>query len=271
MDALENIVRTSDPDRYIAALFAPAEKRAHLFALYALNHELGHIAEAVREPMMAEIRLQWWRDALVEARAGKPRGHEVLQGMAQAFAVAEIPQDALDAMIDARALDVGSETFADMAALEAYAGATSGGLMRIGAAILGAAADDIAREAGIAYALTGILRAVPFQAARRKLFLPLDVLKAESLDPEDIFAAREIPKLKRVFAAIAERARGHLANARRMAKPGNALPALMPASTIPLYLKLMTRRDFNPFRDRADIPMHRRQIAMLAASFRGRP
>ena len=271
MDSLENIVRASDPDRYIAALFAPAAKRAHLFALYALNHELGHVGEAVREPMMAEIRLQWWRDALAEARAGKPRGHEVLRGMAKAFAASGSPLGSLDAMIDARALDAGSEMFTDIAALETYADETSGNLMRLGAAILEAPADDIAREAGIAYALTGILRAVPFQAARRKLFLPLDVLKAEGLDPEDIFAAREIPKIRRVFAAIAERAHDHLANARRMAKPGGALPALMPASTVPLYLKLMTRRDFNPFRDRTDLPMHRRQIAMLAASFRGRP
>ena len=99
MDALENIVRTSDPDRYIAALFAPAEKRAHLFALYALNHELGHIAEAVREPMMAEIRLQWWRDALAEARAGKPRGHDVLQGMAKALGPICAPED-MDAVVE---------------------------------------------------------------------------------------------------------------------------------------------------------------------------
>jgi phytoene/squalene synthetase len=270
MDALENIVRTSDPDRYIAALFAPAEKRAHLFALYALNHELGHIAEAVREPMMAEIRLQWWRDALAEARAGKPRGHEVLQGMAKAFAAADIPQGALDTMIDARLFDSGHKPFADIAAMEVYADETAGSLMRIGAHILGQPAAEAAREAGIAHALTGILRAVPFQAARRKLYLPLDVLKAEGIDAEDVFAAREISKIKHVFAIVADRARSHLAKMRNL-KSGNALPALMPAATVPFYLKLMTKRDFNPFRDRTDIPMHRRQIAMLAASLRGRP
>jgi phytoene synthase len=271
MDNLENIVRASDPDRYIAALFAPAEKRAHLLALYALNHELGHIAEAAREPMMAEIRLQWWRDALADARAGKPRGHEVLQGMAKAFAASEIPQDALAAMIDARALDAGNKPFADMAALEAYADEKSGNLMRIGAHMLGEPAEGASREAGIAYALTGILRAMPFHGARRKLFLPLDLLKAEDLDAEDIFAGREIPKIKRVFAVIANRARECLVKARALKKPGKALPALMPASPVPLYLKLMTRSDFNPFRDRTDIPMYRRQVAMLAASFRGRP
>lgn len=271
MDALENIVRTSEPDRYIAALFAPAEKRAHLFALYALNHELGHIAEAVREPMMAEIRLQWWRDALEEARAGKPRGHDVLQGMADVFAHTEIPPELLDAVIDARSFDASSETFADMGALESYADATSGNLMRIAASILGEPADELSREAGIAYALAGILRAVPFHAARRKLFLPLEVLAAEKLDAEDVFAAREIPKIKRVFETIADAARTHLANTKHLPKPRKALAAVMPAAAVPAYMKIMTKRDFNPFRDRTEIPMHRRQLAMLRVSLRGRP
>jgi phytoene synthase len=267
----ETIVRSSDPDRYIATLFAPAEKRPLLFALYALNHELGHVAEAAREPMMAEIRLQWWRDALEEARAGKPRGHDVLQGMTAVFAKADVPQETLDAMIGARSLDVSGETVADIAVLESYADATSGNLMRLAARILGEEADEMAGEAGIAYALAGILRAVPFHAARRKLFLPLDLLKAESLDADDVFAGREIPKIKHVFGAVAARAREHLARARSLTKPDKSLAAFLPASAIPAYLKLMTKRGFNPFRDRTDIPMHRRQLAMLRASFRGRP
>jgi phytoene synthase len=271
MGALEDIVRTSDPDRYIATLFAPAEKRPLLFALYALNHEFGHIADAVREPMMAEIRLQWWRDALEEARDGHPRGHDVLKGIANVFAQAEIPSELLDAMIDARTFDASDETFADVAALETYADATSGNLMRIAARILGEPADELAREAGIAYALMGILRAVPFHAARRKIFLPRDLLNAEQLDAEDVFAAREVSKVKRVFESVASRSREHLTNARRLVEPDNPLAAFLPAATVPAYLKAMTRRDFNPFRDRSDILMLRRQLAILRASFRGRP
>jgi len=267
----EAIVRASDPDRYIATLFAPADKRPLLYALYALNHELGHIAEAVREPMMAEIRLQWWRDALADARAGTPRQHDVLQAMAAVFANADVPPHLLDATIDARSFDASGEIFADTAALEAYADATSGNLMRLAAHILGEPAEDMAREAGNAYALAGVLRAVPFHAARRRLFLPRNLLQAEGLDAEDIFAARDITKIKRVFEAIADRAHNHLANARSLAKPEKSLAAFLPASTVPLYLKLMTKRDFNPFRDRTDIPMHSRQLAMLRASFRGRP
>jgi phytoene synthase len=273
MSALEDIVRASDPDRYIATLFAPSKKRPLLFALYALNHELGHIADAVREPMMAEIRLQWWRDALEEARAGKPRGHDVLQGMATVFAHAEIPSELLDAMIDARTFDASGETFADLAALESYADATSGNLMCIAARILGddGSADAFAREAGISYALCGILRALPFHAGRRKLFLPLSLLADEGLTAEDVFAGQETGKIKRIIGVIGARATEHLAAARKLPKPGQALAAFLPAATVPAYLKIMTRRDFNPFRDRTDILMLRRQLAILRASFRGRP
>lgn len=56
--ACEATVRRFDPDRYFSALFAPADKRPLLFALYAFNHELARVGEVVREPMMGEIRLQ---------------------------------------------------------------------------------------------------------------------------------------------------------------------------------------------------------------------
>ena len=62
-------MRKHDPDRYFSALFAPADRRPFLFALYAFNHELAHVGESVREPMIGEIRLQWWRETLDGARA----------------------------------------------------------------------------------------------------------------------------------------------------------------------------------------------------------
>src|SRR5438045_2053941 len=69
----EATIRRADPDRYFSALFASAEKRPLLFGLYAFNHELTRIGEVVHEPMMGEIRLQWWRETVEEAFEGKPR------------------------------------------------------------------------------------------------------------------------------------------------------------------------------------------------------
>ena len=61
-----NILRRQDPDRYLTALFAPADRRPDLFSLYAFNLELARARESVSEPIMGRMRLQWWRDALAE-------------------------------------------------------------------------------------------------------------------------------------------------------------------------------------------------------------
>src|SRR5437764_10372984 len=90
-DACEAAVRRVDPDRYFSALFAPAEKRPFLFALYVLNHEIARIGETVRDPMMGEIRLQWWRETVEGARAGCPRAHDVARALAATFARVDLP------------------------------------------------------------------------------------------------------------------------------------------------------------------------------------
>src|ERR1700754_1130440 len=77
------LLRRHDPDRYLTALFAPAALRESLFALYAFNLEIARTHEAVREPMMGRIRLQWWRGAIAEAAAGRPYRHEILEPLAR--------------------------------------------------------------------------------------------------------------------------------------------------------------------------------------------
>jgi phytoene synthase len=234
--ACEATVRKSDPDRYFAALFASAEKRPLLFALSAFNRELAHIAEVVREPMMGEIRLQWWRETLEGARQGNPRAHDVARALAETFVRNDLPADLFETMIEARAFDFSAEAFADDAARDAYFDATSGNLMRLAARVLGAEAahDELAHEAGIAYGLAGLIRAQSVHRAPGKIFL------------------------RDVTTAAAD-AREHLAKARRLPKPRDALAAFLPAALVPLYLR-------HPVKD---VPLYRKELAMLVASLRG--
>ena len=76
-DTRRRIARETDPDRSIAASFAPREARADLFALYAFNAELARVAELVSEPGLGAIRLQWWREAIERAANGEASGHPV--------------------------------------------------------------------------------------------------------------------------------------------------------------------------------------------------
>lgn len=271
-DSCAALVRKHDPDRYFSALFAPGDERRHLLALYAFNHELARVAETVREPMMGEIRLQWWRDALEQARAGKPRRHDVAEALSETLRRIELPQSLFEEMIEARTFDSSADTFADFSALERYVDRTSGNLMRLGARVLGAgdSCDSLAQAAGIAYGLTGALRTLPFHTARHKLYLPAKLLGILSISEEDVFAQHDGLKLKAAVNQTALHALDHLRIARAMARPKKALSAFLPATLVPLTLRRMTRKWFDPFHHSSEIPLHRRQMALLGAAMRGR-
>jgi len=261
-------VRRADPDRYFSALFAPVAVRPHLMTLYAFNHEVARVAETVRQPMMGEIRLEWWRETLDGARNGAPRNHDVARGLAELFAAHSLPAELFGAILDARAFDSSPEQFADWNAAEAYCDATSGNLMRLAARILGgsAATDQLAREAGIAYALAGFIRALPFHAARHKVYLPQDLLGAVGLLPDQIMAGTFDVKVKAAIRQTALKTREHFHAARRLRAPRALLPAFLPAALVPLYLRRADRRWFNALRHSGDVSLHRKQMALLAAA-----
>lgn len=270
--ACVDAVRRHDPDRYFSVLFAPKHLRLPLMALYAFNYEIARVGESVREPMIGEIRLQWWREALEEARAGTPRSHNVTVALAAVLKRFELPQRLFDAMIDARSFDVSPHAFDSIGALEKYGAETVGSLIQLGVRILGGGEryDEQAREAGVAYALTGILRAVPHHAARGKLFLPMDLLNAVNLSPEEVFAGHGGEKLRAVMAQLSHRAEDHLKRARGFGKPRRVLAAFLPLALIPAYLKLMAGPGFDPFRDPAQLAQPRKQWILLSAATRGR-
>jgi phytoene synthase len=253
-------VRSADPDRYFAALFAPPPMRPLLFALYAFNHEVARVAETVREPMLGAIRLEWWRETVEGAASGQPRNHDVARGLAALFEAKTPPLAGFEAIIAARSFDASAETFANLAALENHLDATGGGIMRLAAGILGGDAA-LVRPAALAYGLAGLLRSLPFHNARHKLYMPLDLLEAVGLTPEIFFTLDERdPRRGALVRQLALRARDHFLAARNGPKPRAALAAILPAALVPVYIKRLGR----------EVPIHRRQMALLAAAMKKR-
>lgn len=165
------LVERGDPDRFAACMAAPPAARACLWPLYALNVEIARAAWASREPLIAEMRLQWWRDAVADLGRGVVRAHEVMTPVAQLVRDAALPLDVLERMIDARRWDISRAPFPDRAAFDAYLENTGAGLMWLASRALGApdAAEAMARDAGWATALAGYLRAVPELVARGRV------------------------------------------------------------------------------------------------------
>ena len=113
----EALVRTADRERFLTALFAPAEHRAALFALYAFNIEIARVREAVRDPLAGEIRLQWWSDALAGSARGDAEANPVVSALAATVTRYRLPVDGLQAVIAARRFDLYDEPMATMAEL----------------------------------------------------------------------------------------------------------------------------------------------------------
>ena len=235
-DYVRDLVRSGDQDRYWAALMMPQPGRDHLLALYAFNIELARIGEQVREPALGEIRLQWWRDVL--DAPGETTGHPVADRLSEARRACDLPVEWLAAMMDARSLDVGHQPVAEMTALEDYLAASAGMLFRLGAWIAGARdepAANAAREAALAYGLTGLMRALPYHAARGQLYIPADFLSAFGVDGAEVLAGKESDGLRIALGVLRDRAREHLANFRSAARglPAATLPVFLPLALVP--------------------------------------
>ncbi|NIZ12674.1 squalene/phytoene synthase family protein [Phaeobacter sp. HF9A] len=206
--ACAETVQKSDPNRFMAAMAAPVEARPLLFALYAFNVEISRAPWASQESMIAEMRVQWWRDIGAEITAGGPvRRHYVATPLARL--VNHEAAQVIDAMAEARRWDIYREPFEDDAALDAYIDATAGGLMWMAAASIGAAQDRVVRDYAYAAGLANYLSAVPELEAQKRIPL-LDGSSAG-------------------VRALAERGLDRLSDARRaraLISPG-ARPALL--------------------------------------------
>ncbi|MFI4987182.1 MAG: phytoene/squalene synthase family protein [Alphaproteobacteria bacterium] len=262
-------VRRHDADRFLTALFAPRERREDLLTLYAFNLELAKVPELVSEPMLGRIRLQWWRETIAGIYAGTPRRHAVVLPLAELVTRRGLTRAHFESLIDGRERDFEETPPASLAELESYAAATSSTLMSLALEALGVRggdADAAAAALGIAWALTGLMRAVPFHARQRRLYLPRDAMAEAGADPDELFARGRTAGLATVVRRIAERAGEHLAAARqrRPRLPRAALPALLPAVLADGYLAELRRAGYEPF---ALVRRGRHPLAVLSVTF----
>ncbi len=217
-DLLDRLAR-GDPDRFLALMAAPPGARPLLLPLYAFNLEVARAPFVTPEPMIAEMRLQWWRDVLAELAEGKPpRAHEVAGPLA---AIPNLPHALLDDLVEARRWDIGRDPFPDPATLVRHLDRTAGHLMWAAALALGAPAEaePAVRDYATAAGLSTWFRAVPGYCALGRAPLP-------NSDPQAV-------------ADLARQGQRWLARARaaRASVPRPVLPALLPGwQAAPLLL-----------------------------------
>ena len=223
----ERLVREHDRDLWLACLFAPQPARKHIHALYAFALETSDIREKVSQPLLGEMRLRWWRDALEAAAPGDAQAHPIAAALLAAIAQFDLPRDELTAFLDARIFDLYDDPMPTLTALEAYCLATEAAPIRWAGKILGAATTAAFDDAGVALGLTKILR------NGKPAFIPQDLSTTAGL----IGARRELAALARRKYDSAHHAATELPAGRE---------ALLPAATVPLYLEQLARTGYDP-------------------------
>jgi len=260
------LVRTSDRDRFIASLFAPAQHRGALHALYAFNAEVTRVREVAHTALPGEIRLQWWSDVISGERADEARANPVAAALLSTMERHQLSSAKLSDLIEAHRFDLYDDPMASVADLEVYARRTSSALFALATQILADTdAEIVCMPAGIAYGLTGLLRAFPQHVARRQLYVPMDLLEQHQVHLHDLFAGRSSAGLKAALAELRNLARRQLLAAGNAVAslPPEATPALLPLALVRLWLDRLDGSD--PFAP-TEIPPWRRQLLIWRAA-----
>lgn len=270
------IVRDLDRDRYLTAVIAPPEIREALFALYAFNVEVAKTREMVSEPMMGQIRLQWWRDSIDGVYEGNERRHEVVTPLGKTVRRHGLERDEFFHIIDSRERDLAEAPPATLAELERYAEDSAGTLLllalRIAVPGSPGEAEKAARDIGTAWALIGIARAVPFLARSRTTLLPDDLVAETGVEKGLLWELKAHPGLSRAVEILCAKATERLRAARAVRRdvPKPALPILRSTAILDSHLKVLKRADHNPFDARVVLGSPLRQWRLMVYALLGR-
>jgi phytoene synthase len=247
-----DLVRTHDFERYASTLFVSADCRRALLALYAFNVEISRVRDQVSQPLPGEIRLQWWTDMLAGAGHGGVEGNPVAAELMRAIRTHGLPAERLSRLVDEHQFDLYNDPMPSMAALEAYIHDTSSALFALGARLMGRqseATDHLARHAGLAQGFARVIATLPLDAARRQLFVPLQVLESHGSGMEEVFAGKQTPQLRAALDQLIGEAHGHLRTAFELlaSAPPEVRPVFLPLALVRRGLKRMSRADSDLF------------------------
>lgn len=270
----DDLVRRVDEDRWLAARFADAPTRERLSALYAFVYEVARIPEAVREPALGAVRLQWWREAVAKVYAGRiDADNEIVTGLAGLVEWADLDRALIEALIDAREKDLEDRPFEHWPEFEAYVDDTAGAVIKLAAKIC---APDLVQtgqhralfqNAGRIWGYTGLVRALPVWNERRRTFFPQRLLDHVHLSQETLHSGMTLHETSAACRAVLERAVSAHREVRRLAfvAPKEFFPAFGYVALVPDYMRALDR----PYDGVAKLPLLRRQVRLLIASATG--
>jgi 15-cis-phytoene synthase len=270
-DAYEHcaqLARTHARDQWLGALYASASARGALFALASFDYEIRQALGRARDPNLTAIRLAWWREVIAGERQAEAAGNPVALALRAAIDAYALPQSWLEAMLDARLQAIAPQEDFDHVAFRAFADESEGARLRLASRITARGQDldtaDAQAPAGMALALTRLLKELPFKAGSAPTLIPTDVAARHGLNVADFDARREDPGVIVACAELRGLARDELAEAERRLENSSPaiLPAFIPLAPLRLDLDRLDRNADRPFDALGEVSPLRRQWAI---------
>ncbi len=206
---------------YYSFMFLPPERRRAITALYAFCREVDDVVDEVSDPELARTKLAWWRTEIGATFAGTPQ-HPVAQALRPVVAAYRLPEEHFQTVIDGMAMDLQRNRYLDFTELERYCHCVAGVVGLMSAEIFGyvnPATRQYARDLGIAFQLTNIIRDVGEDARRGRIYLPQEELAAHGVTASALLKGES-------SAALTDLMKDQVARARRWyARALDALPA----------------------------------------------
>jgi 15-cis-phytoene synthase len=255
-------------DQWLGALYASAEARGALFALASFDYEIRQAFKRARDPNLTAMRLAWWRETIAGERQAEAAGNPVALALRAAIDAYTLPQAWLEAMLDARLQAIAPQEDFNHAAFRAFTDESEGARLRLAARIAAEGRDldpaDVQAPAGMALALTRLLKELPFKAGSAPTLIPADVAARHGVSVEDFDARRGSLGVIAACNELRRLARDELAEAERRLKNSSPaiLPAFIPLAPLRLDLDRLDRNADHPFDDAGEVSPLRRQWAI---------
>src|SRR6185503_1456204 len=169
------------------------------------------------EMPLAAAKLAWWRSELANLYSGNPQ-HPVTRALLPFIETYSLSKEHLGEIIDGMEMDLTQTRYLDWPGLERYCYRVASVVGLLAAGIFGyrdARTLDYARNLGIAFQLTNIIRDVGEDARKNRIYLPMAELKEFGVPAADILQSRQTPEFARLMEFEAARAREHYEKAMR--------------------------------------------------------
>jgi len=235
---------------YYSFMFLQPERRRAITALYAFCREVDDVVDETSEPGVAHAKLAWWREQVHAIFAGAPQ-HPValaLQSVVSTFALQETH---FQAVIDGMAMDLERNRYLDFADLEAYCYRVAGVVGLMSAEIFGytnPATRQYARDLGIAFQLTNIVRDVGEDARRGRIYIPQSDLASHGVTAASVLQGHLTDGFRALMADEVARARDWYDRAFAALPPEDRVaqrPGLIMAAIYRTLLDEIVRDNYN--------------------------